>query len=193
MCLKCHNNLDAKYVLKMLIDTLENPSFDKWNTTSLNHTVISALGNESLQCRKLAIELLEKFIEYRKNKPSKPTNYSKIFKDWYYYIYEKITGKKAMRSIQDLFDNQDDGFVLEPCPSVKELTLILKKIKEYPAETLNSKSIHNAIYKEGLLYHIYGIPYNADKISDESDIDEEDNLLNMDELDTSNFFSIHPQ
>lgn len=136
MCLQCHNYLSEEDILESLKEDIKNPQFDQWNTTSINHIVISALGNENLECRKIAIELLEKFIRYRR---------SKQFKDF----YRKMLGKYT-----------DDGFVL----SVKELKLILKKVKDYPAETLDSTTIHNAIYKEGLIHNIYGVPYNPNDV-----------------------------
>jgi hypothetical protein len=68
MCKQCHQFESEEQTKEMLTACLINPNFENWNTTSLNHLYMTALGCDGEENRKLSIRLLENFIQYRKQK-----------------------------------------------------------------------------------------------------------------------------
>jgi hypothetical protein len=61
--------LTNEQITNRLRETVENPSFEKWNTTSLSHVAIAGTGHNGEPAREMALELLLKFIEWRRTKP----------------------------------------------------------------------------------------------------------------------------
>jgi hypothetical protein len=46
----------------------KEPKFEKWNTTSVSHVAIAATGHNGEPARKMGLELLSRFIEWRRTK-----------------------------------------------------------------------------------------------------------------------------
>ncbi len=69
MCFQCHMGLTDEQITNQLRETVENPSFEKWNTTSVSHVAIAATGHNGEPAREMGLELLLKFIEWRRTKP----------------------------------------------------------------------------------------------------------------------------
>jgi hypothetical protein len=61
--------LTDEQITRQLRVSLDDPRFDKWNTTSVSHAAISATGHNGEEARKLGLELLKRFIEWRRTKP----------------------------------------------------------------------------------------------------------------------------
>lgn len=64
MCLKCHSGISNQQVIDSLRENLTNPKFEVWNTTSIGHLMIVACGYNGLTARKLAMELLSKYVNW---------------------------------------------------------------------------------------------------------------------------------
>ena len=59
MCFLCHQNLDNE----TLIEQLNTPNkFEEWNTTSLSHLFIMALGYNGKEIKELALKNLDEFM-----------------------------------------------------------------------------------------------------------------------------------
>lgn len=67
MCLKCHQGLSDEYVLQSSLDSLSNPQFEKWNTTSLSHLFIEISGVNGEECSQLGLQLLDNYIQYKEH------------------------------------------------------------------------------------------------------------------------------
>lgn len=64
MCLQCHAGLSEADVIASLRDGIANPEYEKWNTTSFGHTLISVKGVDGLDAQALAKELIEGFYRW---------------------------------------------------------------------------------------------------------------------------------
>ena len=64
MCRQCHAGLSDETVKTQLQESLDNPQFEKWNTTSLSHILIAAEGENGPEARAIALELAEKFYNW---------------------------------------------------------------------------------------------------------------------------------
>ena len=64
MCIHCHQGLGDERIIVMFRESIDNPRFEVWNSTSVNHMFIAAANVNGPIAKKLALELLEKFIEY---------------------------------------------------------------------------------------------------------------------------------
>jgi hypothetical protein len=51
-------------ILSQLNDSLANPKFEVWNTTSLSHLYLAGLGVNGKEASDKAILLLRRFLEY---------------------------------------------------------------------------------------------------------------------------------
>lgn len=71
MCLKCHQGLSNAQIESQLIDALQEPHFSEWNGTSIHHMAIAGFGVNGPAAQKYAIELLRRYIEYKKTNVSK--------------------------------------------------------------------------------------------------------------------------
>lgn len=74
MCLKCHECMKDENIEQNLIDTLNNPNFNEWNGTSLYHLSLSAIGLNGFNNQKMSIQLLNKYVEYKKQHINSPDN-----------------------------------------------------------------------------------------------------------------------
>ncbi|XWV25430.1 putative ORFan [Tupanvirus deep ocean] len=70
MCLRCHQSMSNEQVENDLANTQSDPKFEVWNATSLSHLTIAAFGLNGPTAQKYAMELFEKYIEYKKNHPN---------------------------------------------------------------------------------------------------------------------------
>ena len=61
MCLQCHSQGSTVEELK---EILENPEFERWNTTSLGHILLSIHGLDGDAVHDLANQLAEKFYTW---------------------------------------------------------------------------------------------------------------------------------
>lgn len=69
MCYKCHGT--PENTQKELTTLLKSKDFkfNIWNTTSVNHLLISMSNHDGLECRNLAIQIYKKYLEwYEENK-----------------------------------------------------------------------------------------------------------------------------
>lgn len=69
MCIQCHMGITDEEITTQLRETIQNPRFDEWNTTSVSHAAIAGTGHNGEEARELGLELLLKFIEWRRTKP----------------------------------------------------------------------------------------------------------------------------
>jgi len=69
MCFQCHMGLTDEQITRQLRVSLDDPHFDKWNTTSVSHVAIAGTGHNGEKARELGLELMQKFIEWRRTKP----------------------------------------------------------------------------------------------------------------------------
>ena len=64
MCNQCHDKLSDECVLSDLTETLKNPQFEKWNTTSLGHVLIAIEGQNGSKAHDIALQLAENFYSW---------------------------------------------------------------------------------------------------------------------------------
>jgi hypothetical protein len=64
MCRECHMHIPDDIMLEQLSDTLKNPHFKLWNTTSLSHILIAIEGYNGEKVHKIALILAEGFYEW---------------------------------------------------------------------------------------------------------------------------------
>lgn len=65
MCFQCHMGLTDEQITNQL---RKEPKFEKWNTTSVSHVAIAATCHNGELARKMGLELLRGFIEWRRTK-----------------------------------------------------------------------------------------------------------------------------
>jgi len=66
MCNQCHQKVADVNVLEQWTEALENPQFERWNSTSLNHLYLTCYGVNGLKAQTVALKLLANFIEWGK-------------------------------------------------------------------------------------------------------------------------------
>jgi hypothetical protein len=64
MCRQCHSGLSDETVIAQLKEALENPQYEKWNTTSLSHMIIAIEGTNGAEAHDLGLQLAEGFLEW---------------------------------------------------------------------------------------------------------------------------------
>ena len=69
MCYKCHIGLSDDNIKQQLLDTLIRKNFDEWNTTTISHMFIIGSGMNGNVNKKLAIILLDQYIDFLKLQP----------------------------------------------------------------------------------------------------------------------------
>ena len=102
MCYECHGTPEE--TLAELKDTFASGDFkfDAWNTTSVNHLLISMGGQDGPECKQLATQLLTKFVEW----------YETNRKDNYFpeYEVEQMLSLECLQGlIQVVKDNPDSS------------------------------------------------------------------------------------
>ena len=70
MCYSCHLGLTDKNINEQLLDALNKKTYNKWNTTTVSHILLTASGMNGDINRELALTLLEEFINYVKLQPN---------------------------------------------------------------------------------------------------------------------------
>lgn len=113
MCLKCHEGISDEKMIKTLEDVNES-EFIRWNTTSISHIKLAALGFNGPEARKLAIEVFKRFIEWRKTQPK-------------HYI--PPSGLEIMPSVSQL--EQDLFYFRVSNPDYSDRHSIMEKYSEY--------------------------------------------------------------
>jgi len=74
MCLYCHSRLTDDSILKSLQNQINNPyPFNQWNSTSLAHISYSVMGLNGIKCQKLALSILNDYIEWAKTQSDHDT------------------------------------------------------------------------------------------------------------------------
>ena len=69
MCLQCHSQIDDKLILSQLQKEIKNPNYPGYNSTSISHFYLAAMGLNGLEARDTALFVLDNFIQwYRWNK-----------------------------------------------------------------------------------------------------------------------------
>ena len=69
MCIKCHQGLSNETIRQQMNDALENPFFEKWNSTSVSHLFITYSGVNGSEAQEVAGQLLQNLIHWsRENK-----------------------------------------------------------------------------------------------------------------------------
>lgn len=64
MCRKCHSNVSMDEAVRQMEGAMGEPHFDQWNSTSVGHLYMLALGSHELQGRVPALHLLDKFSRW---------------------------------------------------------------------------------------------------------------------------------
>lgn len=80
MCYTCHMGLSDEIVISQLKCELDDPKFEDYNTTSLNHILLCIFGFNGEEAHNLANELAERFYEWF---------LGKTYGIWqYFYLYK---------------------------------------------------------------------------------------------------------
>lgn len=102
MCGQCHQALSDETVIQQWKEALENPRFERWNTTSFSHLLITIRGANGEEAHKLGVELGEKFYKWFVG-PSEGL--------WEYFgPYHPQFGLEPFPSIQEVRKKLDDAF-----------------------------------------------------------------------------------
>lgn len=112
MCKQCHSMFTDEEVVEQLTDHMDNPQYEKWNTTSVSHIGIAASGHNGNDARKLGLILFRNYIDWRKTQSE---------------IYMPETGIETMYSVYDLermyehVEQQKDlsDYVIRDKPTIK--------------------------------------------------------------------------
>ena len=64
MCLQCHSKMSDQQMVEQLLSALKEPRYEQWNTTSINHMLITACGYNGLEARALSLRLLSGFLAW---------------------------------------------------------------------------------------------------------------------------------
>lgn len=64
MCLSCHQGLSDDVIKQQLTDSLVNPKYEVWNSTSLSHIRISMTGINGKEVQEVATKLYEAYIQW---------------------------------------------------------------------------------------------------------------------------------
>jgi len=63
MCFLCHKKLSNETITNQLLDMLIIKNFNEWNTTTINHLIIISSGINGNNNKKIAIILLNQYID----------------------------------------------------------------------------------------------------------------------------------
>ena len=113
MCIKCHQGISDEEMIKSL-EEVNDDEFIRWNTTSISHIKLAALGFNGPEARILAIEVFKRFIEWRKTQP---------------IYYSPPTGVEEMPLVSQL--EQDLFYFRISSPNYSDKHSILEKYAEY--------------------------------------------------------------
>lgn len=65
MCLKCHSNMSDAGILKQLSESLVEPKFDQWNTTSISHLCLAYIGVNGQEVSVIGKQLLDNYVSWK--------------------------------------------------------------------------------------------------------------------------------
>ena len=74
MCLLCHQNMSDETIKQQILESLEDPKFEVWNSTSISHLTISLCGFNGYEVSDLSYRLFTNYISYLKDKGEDITN-----------------------------------------------------------------------------------------------------------------------
>ena len=90
MCLSCHFKMSVDKVLADWADSIKNPRYELWNSTSLSHLYISLSGVDGPEVREHTYKVAREFIEWSKQRDGNdPDELDKIWTDHLEPIYKK--------------------------------------------------------------------------------------------------------
>jgi len=69
MCFQCHVKISDEQIINSL--TEDEMEFDKWNTTSISHTIIAGSGYNGKKAKKLAINILNDYLVWNSSQEKK--------------------------------------------------------------------------------------------------------------------------
>ena len=69
MCWMCHQPDET--VKEQILSSLENPRYESWNSTSLNHLMISLMGCNGFEVSELAHKLWAGYISWARETQNK--------------------------------------------------------------------------------------------------------------------------
>ena len=64
MCGQCHQGMPDDVVVQQLKDALKNPQYEMWNSTSLSHMSLAAMGVNGVEASRLGRNLLVRYIKW---------------------------------------------------------------------------------------------------------------------------------
>lgn len=64
MCKNCHIKLSNNFVIEQIKESIENPHFEQWNTTSIDYMLLSLRGLNGEEAHNLSKILIEMFYEW---------------------------------------------------------------------------------------------------------------------------------
>lgn len=70
MCFICHKAFADEIIKKQLVDALNKQNFEGWNSTSLNHVIIAAIGYNGKEASIISKEILVKYMKWVQDKPN---------------------------------------------------------------------------------------------------------------------------
>ena len=122
MCLKCYQAGEGGLIQSL--SSLDDSSFSKFNTTSVDTICLAASGMSGLEIRHLALNVLERFVAWRKTKPDK---------------YFPSTGMESMYSAEEIEairvyfaeDDKSDGQKKCRADLIKDITKELQEIRSH--------------------------------------------------------------
>ena len=112
---QCHATMSKETLLSQLQESLNNPQYERWNTTSVDHILLSLEGNDDEKCQRLALEILEGFLVWYKN-----NKYDRYYPDhglqamYSYSCLENIyNAAKVCLSVKNEHSNQTIHDIIE--------------------------------------------------------------------------------
>ena len=70
MCLQCHQGISDETILQQFKESLTNPHFEMWNSTSLNHIFIGLLGVNGREVQAYSDQLIVNLLAWSRTKYS---------------------------------------------------------------------------------------------------------------------------
>ena len=131
MCGQCHQALSDETVIQQWKEALENPRFERWNTTSFSHLLITIRGANGEEAHKLGVELGEKFYKWFVG-PSEGL--------WEYFVsYHPQFGLEPFPSIQEVRKELDDAFTFYKTTGQYNKHAVLGKTEESTTEEYSTE------------------------------------------------------
>ena len=86
---------------KQYLECIENPQFEVWNSTSINHLIISIMGYNGYEVSDIAYQLCKNYIDWRKEAGNNEIldDFEEKVEKLYSYVQ---TGKEKKITIEEL-------------------------------------------------------------------------------------------